>query len=234
MNKSSTPGLMLFAVVTVIGMIMAVVPAAAAASPARDVAQAITHNSNAHIHVPVQTDKTATPSVATCATQHFCFQIRSNIAGYCLNAVASGVRHNGDKVQLWKCNWTGTNQLWEDGACNSGGSWCQVVNAADTSKCLNANTSGGLRDGSTAQLWSCGTASNELWGFYSPPGECARITVQDISFRCLEVERGNHWIVTAKLPFSGNGDQARMWSYAQETMPKGVGWCSILYQAPPC
>jgi hypothetical protein len=112
MNRSSKPWLMLFTAVTAIGTIMAVAPAATAASPAKDITQAIKHNSETHIRISVRTNKTATPSVATCATQHFCFQIQSNIPGYCLNAVASGVHNNGDKVQLWSCNWTGTNQLW--------------------------------------------------------------------------------------------------------------------------
>ncbi len=136
MIKGGKPGLMLFAAATVIGMIMAVAPAATAASPARDIM--------AHIHVSVQSNQPATPSVASCATAHKCYQIQSwGHPGYCLNAAASGVKKNGDKVQAYKCNWTETNQLWESGSCKFTGvvAWCQIKNAADTAKCLNANKS---------------------------------------------------------------------------------------------
>lgn len=227
----------LFAAVTAIGMTVA--PAAAAASPARDVTQAITHNSIAYIHASVQTDKTATPSVAavaTCATQHRCYQIQSYYPpGYCLNAVASGVHNNGDKVQYWGCNWTGTNQLWETGSCDFDGAnvWCQIKNAADTSKCLDANISGGLRDGSTAQLWSCNGGGNQLWAFSTPGQQCFSISYYNPAFYCLQTENGNNngsgYIVTGRLPFSGNGDQAQMWSAAQETTTNAVGWGSFAY-----
>jgi hypothetical protein len=222
-NKSSKPGLVLFAAVTVIGMIMAVAPAATAASPARDI--------KAHIHVLAQSHKTA--SVASCATAHTCYQIQSwGHPGYCLNAVASGVHNNGDKVQLWQCNWTGTNQLWRTGSCDLDGAteWCTIENAADTSKCLNATNSPPLGDGSKVQLWSCsGTATNNLWSFQTPDQPCFSISYYNPAFYCLQVEAGN-WIVQDKTPWSGNGDQALMWNAAQETMPADIGFGTFLYQ----
>ena len=218
MNRSSKLRLTLFAAATVIGMITAFAPAATAASPARDITQAITHNSKA-------------PNVAACATGHFCYQIQSwGHPGYRLNAVASGVHNNGDKVQAWKCNWTSTNQLWTSGSCDIDGviAWCQIKNAADTSKCLDANTAGGLRDGSTAQLWSCTGGGNQLWSFETPDQPCFSINFYNPAFACLQIEAGN-WILTTKSPWSGNGDQAEMWNAAQVTRPSDVGWGTFLY-----
>jgi hypothetical protein len=225
----------LFAAATAIGMIMTVAPAVAAASPAR-VTQAITHGSNAHIHALVQPDKTATAAVASCATAHTCFQIQSwGHPGFCLNAVASGVHNNGDKVQAWGCNWTGTNQLWEDGSCDFDGilAWCQIKNAADTSKCLDANINGGLRDDSTAQLWSCNGGGNQLWSFSTPDQPCFSINSFNPAFACLQTENGNSngsgFIIQTEPPWSGNGDQAEMWSAAQETRPADIGWGNFLH-----
>lgn len=224
MKRSSRPRLMLFAAATVIGTITAVAPAASAASPAR------------HIHASVQSEKTATASVASCATQHLCVQIQSYFPpGYCLNAVASGVHNNGDKVQYWPCNWTGTNQLWEAGSCDSDGgiAWCPVRNAADPSMCLDANINGGLRDGSTAQLWECNGNGNQLWWFSTPSQPCFSINYYNPAFDCLQTENGNPngsgYIVTATLPFSGNGDQTEMWLASQKTTTNYIGWGSFLY-----
>ena len=225
MINSRKPGLMLFAAATVIGMIIAVAPAATAVSPARDI--------KAHIQVSVQSDKTATPNVASCATGHFCYQIQSwGHPGYCLNAVASGVTTNGDKVQAYACNWTGTNQLWETGSCDFVGvtAWCEIENAADTAKCLNANNSSSLANGTKVQLWSCSsTASNNLWSFETPDQPCFSIDFYNPAFLCLQVKAGN-WIVTTKSPWSGNGDQAEIWNAAQETIPTDIGWGTFIYQ----
>jgi hypothetical protein len=229
MNRSSKLKLTLFAAATVIGMITALAPAATAASSAGNNSRAIMYNSRAHI----QTGKTATPDVAGCATAHRCYQIQSwGHPGYCLNAVASGVHNNGDKVRAWKCNWTNTNQLWTSGACHQSGTtaWCEIENAANTSKCLNANTAGGLKDGSTAQLWSCSsTAANNLWSFQTPDQPCFSINFNNPAFACLQVKSGN-WILTTKSPWSGNGDRAEMWNAGQVTRPSNAGWGTFLYQ----
>jgi hypothetical protein len=230
MNRSSKLKLTLFAAVTVIGMITALAPAASAASSAGNTIQAVMYNSGAHI----QTRETATPDVAACATTHHCYQIQSwGHPGYCLNAVASGVHNNGDKVQAWECNWTSTNQLWTSGSCHQSGivAWCQIENAADTSQCLNASNTGGLGNGSLVQLWSCSSAgTNTLWSFETPDNPCFAINFANPSFACLQIETGS-WILTTKSPWSGNGDQAEMVNAGDVTRPTDVGWGTFIYQS---
>jgi hypothetical protein len=106
---------------------------------------------------------TASAAPAQASTQ--VYQLQSgNGVGICLNANDSGstAGKNGDKVQAYSCN-NSKNDLWYRGSCH--GVNCEWVNDEYTHMCLNANDTGGLKNGSHVQLWSCGTGSpyNGLW-----------------------------------------------------------------------
>lgn len=146
------------------------------------------------------------------------FEIVNSDHSYCLDANDEGstAGKNGDKVQLWTCSGN-DNQYWKPGKCV--GDWCQLINTKYTSECLNADDTGGLGEGSKAQLWSCNVASpyNDLWDVSDWEG-CTNTYI----YCTLTVEDGGgNYILTAKLPLAsppgGNGDQAQMWLYTNDT-----------------
>jgi hypothetical protein len=127
---------------------------------------------------------------------------------YCLDANAAGptAGENGDKVQLWTCN-NGANQFWYFGSQNSAGNG-YITNDYYSSKCLNADDSGGLADGKHVQLWGCADTSNMLWdlGGWS---NCLTITEA-----CpIYLSSDNYkWVLDAVSQDIGNGDQIQIWT----------------------
>jgi hypothetical protein len=128
---------------------------------------------------------------------------------YCLDAndAGSSAGKNGDKVQLWAC--TGNfNQMWYAVDEVSGGYW-QLENDEFPSECLNANDTGGLGNGSRAQLWSCTVyTGNEYWD-YTHWSSC---TVGGTTYCELAVEAGNNLCLNANSSDVSNGDYVQVWS----------------------
>jgi hypothetical protein len=131
--------------------------------------------------------------------------------GYCLDAndVGSTAGTNGDKVQLWTCNHT-NNQYWYLGSEDADGSYT-VVNDEYTSKCLNANDTGGVADGRHVQLWSCSVDTlNEYWDAATWEKNTG---YPGTSAWPLFLEVNNYeFMLDATSQDIGNGDQIQIWT----------------------
>jgi hypothetical protein len=131
--------------------------------------------------------------------------------GYCLDAndVGSTAGTNGDKVQLWTCSHA-NNQYWYLGSEDADGSYT-VVNDEYTSKCLNANDTGGLADGRHVQLWSCSVDTlNEYWDAATWES-CTGYPGADACPLFLDVN-AYEFLLDATAQDIGNGDQIQIWT----------------------
>jgi len=106
----------------------------------------------------------------TGGTSYQAYQLLNSADYKCLDADDAGTDplagQNGDKVQLWNCRGTSaTNQMWIPISYDVNGSaWTALVNGMYQTECLNANSNGGLHDGSLAQLYNCGVGGgNMIW-----------------------------------------------------------------------
>jgi hypothetical protein len=81
----------------------------------------------------------------------------------CLDADTSMGGVNGNKVQVWQCNWQ-SQQHWQLYRATSWGSgWYYIVNER-YQKCLDADIGHGLvTNGTKVQLWTCTGGYNQVW-----------------------------------------------------------------------
>jgi hypothetical protein len=125
----------------------------------------------------------------------------------CLTAVDSGptAGHKGDHVEIAACKPTPSQiwipQQWEIDLER----YTHLVSDQYQSMCLNADKSGGLRNGQRIQLWDCYRANNEAWSFgdwywnVKPGGHSDRLCLH--GQLCLGVD--NRY---------GHGGQVNIWS----------------------
>ena len=83
----------------------------------------------------------------------------------CLGAMTTGARagQNHDPVRVWNCS-LAANEIWIPEQWELHGSrFTWLVNDEYQSKCLNADTIGGLSPDHIVQLWNCYPSDNEAW-----------------------------------------------------------------------
>lgn len=97
----------------------------------------------------------------------FLFRNAAVSGGLCLSANTAGYMagRNGDGTELRKCSST-RSQIWIPVQWErTGQKFTWLANYAYQSKCLNADSIGGLANGRRVQLWNCYNAGNEYWDF---------------------------------------------------------------------
>ena len=106
-------------------------------------------------------------SQAPACTAIFGFVFTNSAADLCLGANDTGPMAGlrGDAVRLAPCD-VAKSQIWIPVQWDSSGSsstW--LANDEYQTQCLNADQTGGLRDGHRTELWDCYHSGNESWDF---------------------------------------------------------------------
>lgn len=204
------------AVVVSLGGLAAAVPASAAAAPQvhSQTPAATTYSALRTVQVPASSispalrTRLAASGVAP-ATTYTGYLLANDTypADLCLDANDAGstAGKNGDKVQLWTCDYT-PNQIWiplglEENP--AGGPSTIMVNDEYGSMCLNADDSSGLANGKHVQLWECDVyTDNEYWNFGDMlDGSSAYLGLYSSPYVLDATEDG-----------FGNGDQVQIWT----------------------
>lgn len=97
----------------------------------------------------------------------FVFRNAAVSGAFCLSANTAGLTagRNGDGTELRKCS-SARSQIWIPVQWErTGQKFTWLANYAYQSKCLNADSIGGLANGHRVQLWNCYNSRNEYWDF---------------------------------------------------------------------
>jgi hypothetical protein len=132
---------------------------------------------------------------------NWCRLISYRNPALCLDADTTHLYQDGDKVQLWGCNFN-WNQQWRasQSADELGGRY--LINRAD-SMCLDADNAHIYQNGAAVTMWHCGNgAYNQHWRYYTTHGAYTGQFVNMGSGKCLD----------ADAAYIGNGDRIQQWS----------------------
>jgi len=134
----------------------------------------------------------------------------------CLD-VHAGKTSNGNKIQLWDCGATNTNQLfmrtdWE------GLKWADKSGTGKANKCID-NSGGGTGNGNKIQIWSCSsTNKNQMWSHSGGALKWKKHTDKCIDTSNAGTKNGNKIQL-----WKCNGGTAQAWNfkYEKQSLCKG-------------